>query len=95
MCTDTDGGLWLCHFAGSRVTRFLKGEVDQVITMPVPNITKCAFGGPELDTLYITTAATGLDEQQREKFPLAGGLFEIGVPYQGTAMTAVARCLPG
>jgi xylono-1,5-lactonase len=92
MCTDTDGGLWVCHFAGGRVTRFLAdGKADQVIEMPVPNITKCAFGGPELRTLYIITAATALNEKQREEYPLSGGLFAIELPYSGTAMRPVAR----
>lgn len=91
MCTDTQGGLWLCHFAGGRVTRFVDGDIDQVIPMPVPNITKCAFGGAKLDTLYITTAATGLTEDQRQAHPLSGGLFAIQLPYQGLAATPVAR----
>ena len=92
MCTDTEGGLWVCHFAGSRVTRFLAdGKVSQVIDMPVPNITKCAFGGPNLQTLYIITAATSLTEEQREEYPLSGGLFAINLPYSGTAQVAVVR----
>ncbi|MEH6592895.1 MAG: SMP-30/gluconolactonase/LRE family protein [Halioglobus sp.] len=92
MCTDTDGGLWICHFAGGRVTRFMAdGEVDQVIEMPVPNITKCAFGGHDLRTLYITTAATSLNEEQREQYPLSGGLFAIKLPYTGTPMMPVVR----
>ncbi|MEH6581331.1 MAG: SMP-30/gluconolactonase/LRE family protein [Halioglobus sp.] len=92
MCTDTEGGLWICHFAGSRVTRFLAdGKVDQVIEMSVPNITKCAFGGTDLRTLYIITAATSLDEAQREKYPLSGGLFAIDLPFSGAAMATVAR----
>lgn len=92
MCTDTDGGLWICHFAGRRVTRFLaNGAVSRVIEMPVPNITKCAFGGPDLRTLYITTATTTLDEAQREEYPLSGGLFAIDLPFSGTAMAAVVR----
>jgi len=92
MCTDTEGGLWVCHFGGSRITRFLAGgEVDQVIEMPVPNITKCAFGGPTLQTLYITTAATALDEAQRKKYPLSGGLFAVDTPYKGAPTAAVVR----
>ncbi|MDE0951188.1 MAG: SMP-30/gluconolactonase/LRE family protein [Halioglobus sp.] len=92
MCTDTEGGLWICHFAGSRVTRFSEGgKIDQVIEMPVPNITKCAFGGPNLQTLYIITAATALDEVQRKEYPESGGLFAIDLDYQGVASMTVAR----
>ena len=92
MCSDTDGGLWICHFAGKRVTRFLaNGDVSLVIEMPVPNITKCAFGGPDLRTLYITTARTTLSEAQRKEYPLSGGLFAIDLPFCGAPMAAVTR----
>jgi len=92
MCTDTDGGLWVCHFAGGRVTRFLPdGKKDQVITIPAPNVTKCAFGGPDLRTLYIITAATSMNKEQREEYPLSGGLFAINLPYCGTPVLPVVR----
>lgn len=92
MCADTEGGLWVCHFGGSRITRFLaNGEVGHVMDMPVPNITKCAFGGPALQTIYITTAATALDEGQRKEYPLSGGLFSVDTPYKGAPVLAVVR----
>ena len=91
MCTDTTGGLWVCHFAGARVTRFTaEGRVDHIVHMPVPNITKCAFGKEGMRTLFITTAATGLDPQQRQQYPLAGGLFSVEVPYQGVPVNSAA-----
>ena len=91
MCTDTSGGLWVCHFSGGRVTRFYNGKADQVIELPVPNVTKCAFGGVNLSTLYITTATTALDEEQRRQCPLSGGLFAIDVPFQGVGMGTASR----
>ncbi|MEH6551735.1 MAG: SMP-30/gluconolactonase/LRE family protein [Pseudomonadales bacterium] len=90
MCTDTDNGLWVCHFGGSRVTRFTaEGIKDFHIDLPVPNPTKCAFGGKELQTLYITSATEGLDEQQRKNYPLSGGFFAVELSQQGIAMPAV------
>jgi D-xylonolactonase len=84
MCTDTEGGLWVCHFAGSRISRFdADGAFDREILLPVPNVTKCAFGGNDLRTLYITTAAKGLTAQERQTHPLSGGLFAIDVPFEG------------
>lgn len=92
MCADTAGGLWICHFGGSRVTRFGQdGRIDQIVAMPVPNITKCAFGGPDLQTLYVITAASGLDQVQKKTFPQSGGLFAIDLPYSGLAARAVTR----
>jgi sugar lactone lactonase YvrE len=51
--------------------------------MPVSNVTSCTFGGPDLDTLYVTTAAVGLDPNARTREPLAGGLFEISMDVTG------------
>ena len=84
MCCDTQGHLWVCHWAGARVSRFdSKGNLVSTIKLPVPNITKCCFGGPNLNTLFITTAATGLTEEQLIEAPLAGGLFAIELEQQG------------
>jgi sugar lactone lactonase YvrE len=41
--------------------------------MPVQNITTCTFGGPDLDTLYVTTARAEAPAGDR----LAGSLFAI------------------
>ena len=76
MTVDSENCIWLAHFAGSRITRYSsEGEVLRVIPMPVPNITSCTFAGPNLDTLYITTARIGLSEEELEAYPLAGSLF--------------------
>jgi len=78
MTCDAEGGLWVAHWGGWRVTRFTPGgEVDRVIEMPVAQVTSCAFGGADLDRLYVTSASVGLDEEDREEQPQAGGLFEI------------------
>ncbi|WOH38163.1 SMP-30/gluconolactonase/LRE family protein [Thalassotalea fonticola] len=91
MCCDTEGHLWVCHWGGSRVSRFdPDGNLVKAIHLPVPNVTKCCFGGPTLNTLYITTAATGLTEQQLQEFPLAGGLFAVEVAQQGFVYPSVA-----
>jgi xylono-1,5-lactonase len=84
MCTDTDGGVWVSHFGAGRVTRFSPdGRVDRILTVPAPNVTKCAFGGPDYATLYITTARKGLDEAQLERYPLSGALFAASVASHG------------
>jgi D-xylonolactonase len=76
MTVDSENCIWLSHFAGSRVTRYSpEGRALQVIPMPVPNITSCTFAGPDLDTLYITTARHLLSEDAIRKYPLSGSLF--------------------
>ncbi len=74
---DAEGMLWVAHFYGSRVTRWnpASGELLGQIDVPVPNVTACAFGGADLDQLFITTARVAMDEAALEQHPQAGGLF--------------------
>lgn len=75
MTCDAAGGLWVCHWDGGRVTRFLPdGRRERTIGLPVSRVTSCAFAGPNLDRLVITTAAF-----ERAEEPLAGTLF-LAVP---------------
>ncbi len=91
MTVDAEGYLWVAHFGGWRLSRFTPaGELDRVVEMPVANITNCAFGGKGLDTLFVTTAAKGLNDSQLRNQPLAGGLFEIFVGVRGLAPTPFA-----
>ncbi len=84
MTTDSEGGLWIAHWGASKLTRHdTEGKVLQTIELPCSQVTSCAFGGPDLKTLYITTAAIGLSEQQLEREPLAGGLFAVNMDIAG------------
>ena len=81
---DSDGCLWSCRFGGSCVVRFdPNGKVDDIIELPVENITSCAFGGSDLKTLFITTARWGISEEQMKQKPQSGGLFAINLNVQG------------
>jgi sugar lactone lactonase YvrE len=69
---DAQGRLWNCRFGGNCVVCVAPdGRVEQLLEMPVRNITACAFGGPDLATLHITTAAMMTTDSDR----LAGSLF--------------------
>ena len=75
---DTDGCVWNCRWGGSCIVRFApSGKVDQIIEMPVQNITNCVFGGKDMKTLFITTASND------NKSNLDGSLFSINLNYQG------------
>jgi sugar lactone lactonase YvrE len=84
LAIDAEGGIWCAHFGGGRVTRFdASGKRSESIALPVSNVTKAAFGGEQLDRLYVTTARKGLDAAALAAEPLAGGLFEIEVEHRG------------
>lgn len=57
LAVDSEGGVWVAVWGGGRVVRYAPdGRVTAVIRLPADNVTCCAFGGPDLRTLYITTA---------------------------------------
>lgn len=73
---DADGYLWNAQWGGWRIVRYAPdGRIDRIVEVPVQQPTSCAFGGPDLATLYVTSAREGLDAAALAKQPLAGGLF--------------------
>ncbi len=73
---DAEGGFWVALFRGGKVQRYLPdGRLDREIVLPVSNPTMMAFGGPDLRTLYITTASAFLSAGELAQQPLAGALF--------------------
>jgi len=79
LTTDAAGRLWVAQYGGSRVTRYTPdGKVDLVVPLPTTNVTSCCLAGPELTTLFITTA-----ESPAAPHPLDGALFSIEVDGPG------------
>ncbi len=84
LCVDSEGFVWSAHWDGWRITRYdPDGKPERVIPLPVQRPTSCAFGGPELKQLYITSAWTGLSEADRKEQPLAGDLLRIQTDVAG------------
>jgi sugar lactone lactonase YvrE/DNA-binding IclR family transcriptional regulator len=81
LTVDEEGCLWVAVWDAWRVSRYSpQGEELLRIRMPVPRPTSCCFGGPNLDTLYITSAAVRLNEQALAAAPMSGALFSVRVP---------------
>jgi sugar lactone lactonase YvrE len=82
---DDEGCLWLALFGGGKVLRYSReGRVVGQVDLPVSRVTSCAFGGPDLDRLFITTAGVGSSPDDPPR-PHDGALFVvepgvIGVP---------------
>ena len=78
LIVDADGFLWVGMWEGGSVHRYAPdGRLDLIVPVPASQTTKCAFGGPDLSDLYITTAWIGLDPSARAAQPQAGGLFRL------------------
>ena len=82
---DSHGYLWNARFAGSCLIRFAPdGTVDRRLDLPVTNPTCCCFGGPDLKTLYVTSARFGLGAEQLRRNPSEGALLAVSVDVPGT-----------
>lgn len=85
MTVDAAGRLWLAHWGGGCITAHDPRDGAELarVTLPVPQITKMAFGGPDLRTLFVTSARDGLDENALLQYPLSGALFALDTSVQG------------
>lgn len=87
MAVDTEGFLWVALWGGWAVRRYAPdGSLERVIDLPVSQVTSCAFGGPDLSDLYITSAAMDLSQEQLEREPHAGSLFRCRPGVRGQAV---------
>jgi D-xylonolactonase len=86
MAVDADGCVWIALFGGARIERYsAQGALLGQVAFPCPNITKLAFGGDDLRTVFVTTARKGMSDEARARLPLAGGLFSFRVETPGLA----------
>ncbi|HTM81531.1 SMP-30/gluconolactonase/LRE family protein [Asticcacaulis sp.] len=82
---DFDGFIWNARVGGGCIVRFAPdGSVDRIVDVPCQLPTSCAFGGPDLKTLYVTSARFGLPAAQ-ESHPREGALYAITTDIPGLA----------
>lgn len=90
MAVDAEGHLWVATFGGWRIDRYdPMGRKVGEVRFPCANITKLAFGGDDLRTVFVTTARKGLSEALLGEQPLAGGLFTFRSSVPGLAPHAL------
>lgn len=88
LTVDAEGCIWLALWGGGAVRRITaEGEVDMVVSLPVSQVTSCAFGGADLGDLYITSAARGVSE------PGAGSLFRCRPGVKGRPANRFRGCV--
>ncbi len=84
LTVDSEGFVWIAFWGGWRVSRYDPlGRLDREIKLPVANVTRCTFGGLNLDDLYINTGWYGLSNAERQAQPLAGDLFYLKANIKG------------
>lgn len=81
LAIDSEGCIWSARWGGWKVVRYTPdGQVEREIRFPAQQVTSCAFGGPNLDELYITTALVGLNRTDQ---PQSGGVFRLKTGVRG------------
>jgi sugar lactone lactonase YvrE len=78
LTVDAQGTIWVAMYDGWSVDRFSpEGVLLESIALPVPRPTSCMFGGPDLDTLYVTTARIRLSAERIAEGPMSGSILAI------------------
>jgi sugar lactone lactonase YvrE len=85
MTSDYDGNLWVALWGGAALTVWnpANGTLVEKIAIPAKNVTSCAFGGPEQNELYVTSARKGLSDADLTAYPATGGLFRLQTDVTG------------
>ena len=85
MAIDSGGMLWVAHWGGYGVYCWNPetGELLGKVAVPAPHVSSCAFGGPDMDELLITTAREHMTAEQVAEYPLSGSVFHVKLPVKG------------
>jgi sugar lactone lactonase YvrE len=95
LTVDADGCVWVAIWGGGVLRRLAPdGTQDAVLQVPVSQPTSCAFGGPGMTDLYVTTAKIGLTEEQLKAQPLAGRLLRLHPGPVGLPGTTTYATIP-
>jgi sugar lactone lactonase YvrE len=88
---DSEGCIWIALYSGWEARRYSpNGALLDRVRFPVSNITKLAFGGPDLKSAFATTARHLLKPEAVKRQPLAGGLFRFDADMAGVPSPLVA-----
>ncbi len=84
MTVDAEGCLWVALWGGWRIRRYTPdGKVERDVMLPIPQPTAPAFGGPDMKTMFVTSARRGLDGAALAAAPLSGSVFAVETDVRG------------
>ena len=91
IAVDAEGFVWCALSGGGRIARYdPDGRTERQVALPVPLPTSLAFGGDELDVLYVTSMSYELSAAGFAAAPLSGSLFAMEAPAPGLAVPRFA-----
>ncbi|MFE9172698.1 SMP-30/gluconolactonase/LRE family protein [Streptomyces kebangsaanensis] len=84
LAVDAEGGVWVALWRGGQIRRYDPGgRHDATLPLPVRQVTSCAFGGPQLGLLYVTTGQVEMEGRWLAAEPDAGAVFAADVGVRG------------
>ena len=85
MTSDMQGNLWIALWGGAQITKWNPNTGQLLDQIPVPAIqpSSCAFGGKDMNELFITSARKDLDDVALQQYPLSGGVFRLETKVEG------------
>ena len=88
MTSDSQANLWIAMWGGAQITTWnpKSGQLLEQIPVPVIQPSSCAFGGENMNELFITSARKGLDEAALKQYPLSGGVMRLETNVEGMPM---------
>ncbi|MBC8507152.1 MAG: SMP-30/gluconolactonase/LRE family protein [Chloroflexi bacterium] len=91
LIVDAEGFIWNGHWNGWKLSRYAPdGKIERQIPFPVQHVISFAFGGSDLDVLYVTTASWDFEEADWKQQPQAGDLFQVQTGVKGLVEPAFA-----
>jgi sugar lactone lactonase YvrE len=89
MCVDEAGCIWLALSGAGQVRRYTpEGALDRSVDLPISRVTSCAFGGPGLEDLYITSHSALMSDEERAAEPSSGALMRFRPGVRGMRSNA-------
>ncbi len=84
LAVDAQGSVWVAMWDGYCVVRICEeGRIQQHVDLPIARPTSCAFGGPDLKTLFVTSALVDTDPSPADQVPRSGNVFSFPVSVPG------------
>lgn len=91
LIVDAEGFIWNGHWDGWKLTRYAPdGKIERQIRFPVQHVICFAFGGKDLDELFVTTSSWDFGDEERKQQPWAGDLLRVKTGIKGLVEPAFA-----
>jgi sugar lactone lactonase YvrE len=95
LTVDAEGHIWSAQIGAGAINRYNpEGVLVATLHVPVPRPTSVTFGGPEMKTIFVTTATLDLAPGQAHQYPESGHLFALETDIRGVTENRLQLSIP-